>query len=390
MPGRRLSKPKPATTIRSGIESMRARVKIDLRFVNSFEDRHGRWRYYFRRKGQKAVPLPDPHDQTAFTGAYNACLEAEKPEPEIRSKKGTLAALREEYLRSAEWADLRDSTKREYGYVLDALCREIETDGRTRGEKVVAGLQRKNILGWRDKMKDKPGAANKMMRVVKRLMSFAVDRGYRDDNPALKIKLMKGGEYRDWTDAECLQFEQHWAIGTRERLGYALGLYTLQRLDDVASMAWTKIAGEKIKIKQGKGGVVMNLPIHPELAKCLREVHPRNDTIIASNVGDKLNSIYFGKVMADAIGAAGLPDDCVFHGLRKTGARILEELGHRPRSMTGHLTVGMEQHYSKRADQTRNAEAAILAWAERDRNKKGKSQTAKSRVTNLRKKRGAP
>jgi enterobacteria phage integrase len=258
------------------------------------------------------------------------------------------------------------------------------------GDKRVATLERKHILSWRDKIKDKPGAANKMIRVVKLLLSFAIDRGIRADNPALRIKMFKLGEFRDWTDEELVQFEERWPLGTMERTGYAMGLYTLQRRADVAAAKWTAIAGDTIMVRQSKTGTALALPVHPALAEALQAVHPRRDTIIAGNMGHELNPIYFGKLMADAIAAAGLPDDCVLHGLRKSGARILEELGQKVRSMSGHLSPQMERHYSKRADQSRNAKAAVLARAKRDKNKTGKLQTAKSRVTNLRKNPGAP
>lgn len=348
-------------------------VKCDLQFVNSFQDRRRTWRYYFRRKGEKAVPLPARPGSPAFIAAYNDCL-SNKPETErvIRSKAGTLAALRESYIASAEFANLADSTRRETMYVLDALCRHPTKTG-TRGDASIATLERKHILGWRDKLKDKPGAANKMIRVVKGLLSFAVDRGWRKDNPALRIKMFKQGEWRDWTDEELVQFEERWPLGTMERTAYSLALYTLQRRADLAETKWTAVAGDKIMVRQNKTRQLMELPIHPELALALQAVHPRRgETIITGANGHQLNEVYFGHLMADAIGKAALPDDCVLHGLRKSGARILAELGQKARSMSGHLTDQMERHYTKRADQRRNAKAAILAWAKRDKKRKSR------------------
>ena len=75
--------------------------------------------------------------------------------------------------------------------------------------------------------------------------------------------------------------------------------------------------------------------------------------------------------MAEAIEKAGLPPDCVLHGLRKTAARIIEELGGKASSLTGHLSAQMEKHYSRRADQKRNATAAIVAWNNAKRKQNG-------------------
>ena len=64
-----------------------------------------------------------------------------------------------------------------------------------------------------------------------------------------------------------------------------------------------------------------------------------------------MSPVYFGHKMADAIRSAGLPDDCVLHGLRKTTARILRELGVEASSMTGHLSAQMEREYARDAEQ---------------------------------------
>lgn len=351
-----------------------APVKCDLQFVNSFQDRHGRWRYYFRRKGHKAIALPLPVGSPAFIAAYNDCLaEKAAAEPKIRSKPGTLKALREMYIGSAEFTNLAETTKRETIYVLDALCRHPTNTG-TRGDAPVKTLERRHILGWRDKMKDKPGAANKMIRVVKGLMTFAVDRGMRDDNPTLKIKMFKSNPWRDWTDDELVQFEARWPLGTMERTAYALALYTAQRRADVASQKWSTIAGKRIVVRQSKNRTTLAILMHPDLETALKAINPRRgETIITGANGHELNEIYFGHLMAAAIEKAGLPEECVLHGLRKTAARIIEETGGKVRSVTGHLSGQMEQHYSKRASQKKNAENAVLRWARADKKRKEKA-----------------
>jgi integrase len=352
-------------------------MKCDLLYVNSFRDRHGRWRYYFRRKGAKAVALPGHPGSVEFIAEYSRCLE-QKPSVAValRSKPGTLDALREMYFASAEFANLGPTTQREIRYVIDALCATPTKDGGKRGDKRVVTLERKHILAWRDKMKDRPGAANKLMRTLKGLLSFAVDRGMRSDNPAFKIKMNKSTPFRDWTDEELIAFEERWPLGTLQRTGYALALYTAQRRADLASMKWSAISGNSIQVRQSKTGTVMKLSIHPELARALQSVHPRSaETILTGHNGKSLNVVWFGHLMAEAIENAGLPDACVLHGLRKTAARIVAEVGGNVASVTGHVTSQMANYYARRADQTANAEASVNLWAEHDKNKKRKLQT---------------
>ena len=66
---------------------------------------------------------------------------------------------------------------------------------------------------------------------------------------------------------------------------------------------------------------------------------------------------------ADAIEKAGLPDACVMHGLRKTAARMLAEVGcstHEIASITGHRALKEIEDYTKAANQRTLATAAIL------------------------------
>ena len=349
-------------------------VNCDLPFVHSYRDRHGRWRYYFRRKG-RTVPLPAPPGSPQFVAAYNAALtETAKTAPGAHSAPGTLDALRELYFSSAEFSNLASTTQREVRYVVENLCRTPNTKGEgKRGDNPVKALESRHILAWRDKMKDTPGAANKMIRVVKAWLSFGVPRGFRLDNPARGIKMLKIGSFRDWTDDELEQFERRWPLGSLERTGFALALYTAQRRADLVNMKWSAIAGDWIRVKQSKTGIVVELPIHPELAEALAtwRLHAGSETILTGAKKRPLNPIYFGHIMAEAIEDAGLPNDCVLHGLRKSAARIVAELGGKVGSMTGHITEQMEQQYSRRADQKRNAKAAVIAWgkAVRKRNK---------------------
>jgi hypothetical protein len=76
--------------------------------------------------------------------------------------------------------------------------------------------------------------ANLVVKVVRVLLSYAVENGYRGDNPALRIKLFKLGERRAWTDDECAKFETRWPVGSMQRRAYTLAKFTGQRCGDLA------------------------------------------------------------------------------------------------------------------------------------------------------------
>ena len=84
---------------------------------------------------------------------------------------------------------------------------------------------------------------------------------------------------------------------------------------------------------------------------------------IASTGWPAFDSIYFGAWFAEAIDEAGLPDDCVLHGLRKCAACKLAEAGCSESEITaatGHKTTRMAEEYTKAASKKRQASAAIL------------------------------
>ena len=339
-------------------------MKCELPYVDGFRDRHGKNRYYFRRKG-KRVKLSGTPGSVEFMAAYNAALADTPAAPVIRAQAGSFDALREEYLQSAEFGSLRETTRREMRYALDAICSRPNPKGGGKvGDNPVTKLERKHILRWRDSKVDKPGAANKELRVLKTLLRFGVDRGYRKDNPAAGIRELKGGRFRSWTDDELLTFEGRWEIGTIQRTGYALALYTAQRRADLCKMKWSHIVGQAIHLRQSKTGTDMAIHLHPELITVLAAVRPGSDsTILVGKRGNAFNPVTFGHIMADAIEKAGLPTDCVLHGLRKAAARLVAETGGKVSAMTGHLSPKMAEEYARDASQKRMSKDAVVAWS---------------------------
>lgn len=162
----------------------------------------------------------------------------------------------------------------------------------------------------------------------------------------------------------------HCSIGTKERTAYALHLFTAQRSQDVRQMTWADATGDVIRAVQGKTGERLVIPIHPELRTALK-AHPReHHVIIATAFGRPFTEKSYGQWMAKAIERAGLPSECVTHGLWKAGARRLAEHGATAKEIaasTGHRTLKEVARYTADADQTTLAQAAIARLPERNR-----------------------
>lgn len=352
-------------------------VEVELRWVHAKRNRHGKWRYYYRRQGYPRIRLPGEPGSPQFLEAYNAAGKVEKPVAAPvagRETPGSVAALVREYQGSSDHNGLAETTRREMGYVLKDFVKGF-------GSISVKTIERQHVARWRDAMQGKPGAANKMLRYLSVLFSFAVERGYRPDHPIRRMKKLAVGKFRPWSLEERIAFESRWQHGSLARLGYALALYTGQRRADLASLTFASISTGSLRLTQGKTGKTLSIPIHPELKKALPAIYPRDETPILSmprrrkkNTTDGVSSktrplspVYFGHFMGDSIEKAGLPVDCVLHGLRKCAAVALIEAGctpHQAAAITGQ-TLKMLEEYAKDHDQAKLAREAMDKWAKK-------------------------
>jgi hypothetical protein len=204
-----------------------------LPFVNGFVDRHGRVRYYFRRRGHRNVRLPGLPGSPEFMRAYEAAIG--NAEPIVigasRSRVGTVAAVVGMYLASAAFAGLADETRRTRRNILERF-REAH------GDKRIAAIERKHVQALIDAKAATPSAARNLLAVIRLLMQFAIDAGIRADDPTIGVTRakIKGDGYATWAEHHIAAFEVRHPIGTTARLALALLLGTGQRRGDVVRM----------------------------------------------------------------------------------------------------------------------------------------------------------
>ena len=331
-----------------------------LPFVKAYADRHGKMRYYFRRRGMKQIPLKGEPGSPVFLAAYREAMERHAPPARGSIPKGSFEALCRDYEGSAEFKQLAPSTRREMLYEINRLRSQ-------HGHKPVNMMLRKHIQKMKDDLAHKPGACNKMLRTMKALMIHAVLKEYRPDNPAEKVKLMKVGRHRAWFDWELELYEKKWPLGTLERFIFDTALYSGQRSADLPKMLRAQIhADNHLHFNQQKTGKGMALLVHANWAESMAAYLPTHkaSTLIAGREGKPIHQFTMAAIFRDAKRAAGVPGDCVLHGLRKTTARILAELGMKSTPVTGHVTRAMQDEYERDANQKKMGSAAILSWQE--------------------------
>jgi len=307
--------------------------------------------------------------------AYRTALageDAPATKPKVRGEPGTFSRLTAQYFVSPEFLRLRTRTQYAYRLVIERFLLE-------HGHRRVVEMRRDDVKKIMALKAATPGSANDLLKKIRTLIKFAIDAGWRTDDPTLRIKTFPEHEFHTWTEEEIAQYEERWPIGSRERTAFALHLYTGQRRSDVARMAWTDVADNAINVVQAKTGVRLTIPLHPNLSAALRAWPRKHVAMLTTAFNKPFTYAGYGNMMADGIAAAGLPDRCVLHGLRKAAARRLAEAGCSEKeiaAVTGHTTLKEVARYTRAADQKGLAAGAIAKLAEQKPDKN--SQPSKS------------
>jgi integrase len=331
-------------------------MTIRLAYVQAWVDRDGRVHHYFRRLGFPRTRLPGLPGSAEFMSAYRVALAT--PAPPIgasRTKPGSLDAALAIYYKSREFAELSDTTR--------AMRRATYERWRNKdGEKPIAQLPQQYIAYLLSTIK--PHAARNMLKAIRSLMTFCVQHGLCRSDPSLGIRLrsIKSDGHHTWTENEIAQFESFYPVGTKARLAIALGLFTTQRRGDVIRMGRQHIRDDLLMIKQQKTGSDVSVPVHPHLQAVLDATPNQHLTFLISKNDKPYKPNDFSEQFRAWCNAAGLPQRCTFHGLRKAGLTRLADVGvsaHGLAAIGGHKTLREVERYTKRYDRERAAREAM-------------------------------
>jgi enterobacteria phage integrase len=345
---------------------MGRRGLIRLKYVHAFRDRAGRMRYYFRRLG-KRTPLPGLPGSDEFMRAYATLLSAPSkvvPQRPVAAPK-TFAALAIRYYSSPQYLALSATSRNNYRRVIDGFLEE-------HGHRRVDQMKREHVDAVIGKLANKPGAGIVLLKRLRTLVRYAMALGWTDRDPTAGVKGYKSKEVHTWTEREIEIFEARWHEGTRERLAFALLLYTGQRGSDVHRMTWADIVQGTIRVAQQKTAAKLTIPIHDTLGRILKIANRDQSTILVTAYGQPFSVKGFGNMVSTAIHEAGLPGRCKPHGLRKAAARRLAEAGcsaSEIAAITGHKTLAEVERYTRAADQVRLARQAIRKQIETESGK---------------------
>jgi integrase len=334
---------------------------LRLKHVNGFTNRNrknARVRYYFRRPGEKAIPLPGLPGSKEFMAAYAMALAAQPIQPavgESRTQPGTVDALVVDYYRSAEWQSLAEQTRRVRRGIIERFRVK-------HGNMRVALLRQEHIERMLAEIA-KPSAKRDWLKAIRALLRFAVPTMLKvDPTVGIKVKLPKSKGYHSWTDEEIAQYRAYWPLGTQQRLVMEFALATASRRGEVIRLGPQNVKAGRIYIARTHGSEDVDIPISPELQAACDAMPKTHLTYIVTAYGKPRSKHGLGNDFAEWATKAGLPARCRMHGLKKGSMRRRAEAGNTPHELmafSGHKSMTEILRYTEAANKKALADSGM-------------------------------
>lgn len=203
----------------------------------------------------------------------------------------------------------------------------------------------------RDKYRATPHKADAVMAVLRRLLSWAYERGDIDVNHAAKIE--KIGEYETRTDKIWLSSHERAfleAASPEMAAVFRLALYTALRQGDLCALQWSAFDGRWLVVTPGKTlhstRVKVHLPVYalPPLGDVLAGLPRDRERILMTRTDHTWNPPKLRSAWRTTMDRAGMAKlDLHFHDLRGTAVTRMFEAGctdAEVASITGHALGG--------------------------------------------------
>jgi integrase len=346
-----------------------------LRYIATDRDRHKNLRIYVRRHGRK-IRLRETPGTKAFMAEYQAALAGTAtPAPSRRHAPddGSLQHLIDSYMKSATWRTLAALTQATRRGVLERAAAEPVGDG-TAGALPFALMERRHVVMLRDRIADRPSAANNRVKALRQMFTWAQENDLATTNPARHVRRLDtpGTGWKPWTLDDIQTFARHHADNPRAMLALHLLVWTGVRRSDLAQLGRQHIRAldgrPHLVYVQHKGRdrhprKVEHL-ITPGLQQALnRWADPKQLTFLTTARGEPFSIGGIGNRMRAWCDQAGLTDVSA-HGVRKGIGDVTAELGatqHQIMALLGHANPGQSEVYTRNANRRRMGAQAIEA-----------------------------
>jgi integrase len=309
-------------------------IKTRLKYCVYDPDPNGNDRYYVRKPGHKKIRIKETFEDAegritpAFMKAYFEALETldgKTAAPPKTPREKTFYWLVDQYYRSPKFKGFDQLTQADKRSVLNRYCK-------TAGNLPYAACRQEDVESSQDKRRDTPGAADKLVKYLRSLFAWAIEKKLATFNPAIGVaKINETTGWHTWTPAEVDQYRNYYKIGTKARLALELMLSVGARISDACRIGrqhedagWLKFVAWKNRNKKTRK--IIECPITRELAEALAASPTGDMTYLVNDLGRPFTINGLGNKMREWCDAAGLPQ-CTAHGLRKAAAVVLAENG---------------------------------------------------------------
>jgi integrase len=337
-------------------------MKIKLKYLHHDTDRHGTPRFYVRVPGQKKIRLSGAPTTTEFFEAYQRAL-GKREATEVANKAGSFRALVAKYVASTRFRCLDHSTQIWQRRTLEDICAAY-------GHCLVETMRGKHVRAIRNEKVDVglPAAGNQRLKAMRAMFKWAVEEEECENNPTIGVQKhnYQSDGHHTWTDEEMAQFRASFPLGTKQRVAIDLVSYTSCRREDVVRFGPQHRRNGRLVYRQAKNEhrnpIDLDIPVHPKLAESLDAFNSTHLTYLTTEYGQPFSVKAFGNRFKEWCRAAGLPDECTLHGVRKATAAALAEGGATPHmigSVTGHTSLKEIERYTAKARRAGLATEAI-------------------------------
>lgn len=321
--------------------------------------------WYHRATGKRLAD--DPATAAGMIEVAELDALAAKTEARTFRRSTSFGDLWDSYSSSPEWRRLKPRTRSDYQAVRDWLGPAAE-------KVLVGGIKPKDILRLRDKAEAGKGRrfANYVVQVMRLVLEWGRQRGWRTDNPAAGISLVRrpsGARQvnRPWSEAEVEAFAS--AAPPQLIVPFALGLFAGLRQGDALTITWAAYNGASLAWTASKNGERCVAPVSSAFQRILEQAKAkRGDAVqICLTSGGTAWSASgfrasFFKLVRRLEQEEKLSPGCTFHGLRHTVATMAREGAEsefRVAAAIGDRSTAMASLYGRDADR-RGAQISVL------------------------------
>lgn len=327
-----------------------------------FKDHDGNWRAYRRKTREKIDCTKLEPYSLAFDMEVHRINELHKAKD---VKPGTLGMLIKKYRASPRFQKRARRTQADYQKVFDWL-QPIED---TPLERFTRGF----VAKIRDKAEaqHKFRFANYVRSVLSLLFSWGLEYEYVKENPVADVSLAERPKSlpdanRPWTDGE--RDIVLAALPSHMKLPISLMMFYGLDPQDALALPKTAVSSAGIDTRRQKTGQPVYLPIFEPVAEALAAAPVHNAITLCANSRGKpwtYNgfSTNWDKIKSKLEASDAIQPGLTLKGLRHTVGTILAEMGKDNGTIAlvlGHATEAMAKHYSRRADRTQQATAAVV------------------------------